>query len=178
MRIWWTPWLPSGGFHFLHKIWEKLRNSPFPALVKSSFPWLSKHVKFFILLVSRSGSYIYIQTGQSEMKGPTLRLIHWNKLAAFSWASKVIRDFFGFALPRSRATISANQMQDLNQPHPGHLRFPRASSRLLVFSLSSHWLIMILSFALIGRCDYFRFSIFATRLKTAIFEVRVYLLYS
>ena len=114
MRIWWTPWLPSGGFHFLHKIWEKLRNSPFPALVKSSFPWLSKHVKFFILLVSRSGSYIYIQTGQSKMKGPTLRLIHWNKLAAFSWASKVIRDFFGFALPRSRATISANQMTKTN----------------------------------------------------------------
>lgn len=112
MRIWWTPWLPSGGFHFLHRIWEKLRNSPFPALVKSSFPWLSKHVKFFILLVSRSGSYIYIHTEQSKMKGPTLRLVHWNKLAAFNCASKVIRDFFGFALPRSRATISANQMQD------------------------------------------------------------------
>ena len=175
MRIWWTPWLPSGGFHFLHEIWEKLRNSPFPALVKSSFPWLSKHVKFFILLVSRSGSYIYIQTGQSKMKGPTLRLIHWNKLAAFSWASKVIRDFFGFALPRSRASQPIKWLK----PTPSwSLAFSRASSRFLVFSLSSHWLIMILSFALIGHCDYFGFSFFATRLKTAIFEVRVYLLYS
>ena len=34
------------------------------------------------------------------------------------------------------------------------LSFPRTYSRLHVFTLSSHWLLVIFIFALIGRCDY------------------------
>ena len=36
--------------------------------------------------------------------------------------------------------------------------FSRAWGRLHVFTLSSHWLLVIFTFVLIGRCDYFDFG--------------------
>ena len=84
---------------------------------------------------------------------------------------------------------NSNQMQNENQSRLGHSRFPaleadfefslaacdiflcsawllqlislifRASGRLLVLTMSSDWFLMIFSFVLIGRCDYFGFGL-------------------
>ena len=75
--------------------------------------------------------------------------------------SKVIRDCIGFALLRSVISLE-NSRHPLSQSDAKlkpiltwSLAFSRASSRLHVPTLSSDWFLMIFSFVLIGRCDYF-----------------------
>ena len=78
--------------------------------------------------------------------------------------SKLIWDCIGFALLRSVSGLQ-NSCHPLNQSDPKlkpiaswSLTFYRASGWLHVFTLSSHWLLVIFAFVLIGRCDYFGFG--------------------
>ena len=65
-----------------------------------------------------------------------------------------IRFTFFFAL-QSRSDINLNQsLHDA----PWSLAFSRATGRLHAFTSSCHWLPLIISFTLIGRCDYFGFG--------------------
>ena len=50
------------------------------------------------------------------------------------------------------------------------LAFSRASGGLLVFTLSSHWLLGIYSLLLIGLCDYFLFCFYDTIEKRCFLE--------
>ena len=69
--------------------------------------------------------------------------------------SKVILDWIGFPLLRS-VIGQENSRHFLNQSDAKTKT--RARRHLLVFALSSHWLLGIFPFALIGRCDYFGFG--------------------
>ena len=78
--------------------------------------------------------------------------------------SKVIRNSVGFALLRS-VIGQENSRHPLRQSDAKlkpiatwSLAFSRACGQLHVFTLSSHWLLVIFSFILIGRCDYFGFG--------------------
>ena len=84
--------------------------------------------------------------------------------AIFNWVSKVIRDYIGFALLRSVIGLE-NSRHPLNQSDAKlkpiatwSLVFSRAWDRLRVFTLSSHWFVVIFIFVLIGCCDYFGFG--------------------
>ena len=73
--------------------------------------------------------------------------------------SKVIRDCIGFALLRSVIGLE-NLRHPLNQSDAKlkpivtwSLAFFRASGRLHAFTLSSHWLLVMLTFVLFGCCD-------------------------
>ena len=84
--------------------------------------------------------------------------------AIFNWVSKVIRDCIGFALLRSVIGLE-NSRHPLKQSDAKvkpiatwSLAFSRAWDRLRVFTLSSHWFVMIFILVLIGRCDYFGFG--------------------
>ena len=84
--------------------------------------------------------------------------------AIFNRVSTVIRDCFGFASLRS-VIGSKNSRHSLSQsdakPKPittWSIAFSRASGRLHVFTLSSHWFLLIFIFVLIGCCDYFGFG--------------------
>ena len=75
--------------------------------------------------------------------------------------SKVIRDCIGFALLRfgiglehSRHPLNQSGVK-LKPIATCLLAFSRALGRLHVFISSSHWLLVIFSFVLIDRCDYF-----------------------
>ena len=57
---------------------------------------------------------------------------------------EIIRDCFGFIpLLYDWFTLSTNQKQNLNHLRLGRSRFSRASGSLLVFNLSSRWLMII-----------------------------------
>ena len=91
--------------------------------------------------------------------------------------SKVIRDCIGFALLRSVIGLE-NSRHPLNQSNTKlkpfatwSLAFSRASGRLHVFTLSSHWLLVIFTFVLIGRCDYFRFGFKTLNRKALYFKI-------
>ena len=82
----------------------------------------------------------------------------------FNWVSKVIRNCIGFALLRSVIGLE-NSRHPLNQSDAKlkpiatwSLAFSRAWDRLRVFTLSSHWFVVIFIFVLIGCCDYFGFG--------------------
>ena len=88
---------------------------------------------------------------------------------------KVIRDCIGFALLRSVIGLE-NSRHPLNQSDAKVkptvtwlLTFSRASGRLPVFTLSSHWLPLKFSFVLIGRYDYFGFA-FTTLNRKAVYN--------
>ena len=100
--------------------------------------------------------------------------------AIFNWVSQVIRDCIGFALLRSVIGLE-NSHHPLNQSDAKLkpiakwlLAFSRASGQLHVFTLSSHWLLVILTFVLIGRCDYFGFGF--TTLNWKVLYVWVFIL--
>ena len=77
---------------------------------------------------------------------------------------KVIRDCIGFALVRS--VIGQKLSRPLPNQSDAKLKpiatsppaFSRALRRLHIFTLSSHWLLVIFIFVPIGRCDYFGFG--------------------
>ena len=78
--------------------------------------------------------------------------------------SKVIGDCIGFALLRSVIGLK-NSRHPLNQSDAKVkpiatwlLTFSRASGRLHVLTVSSHWLLVMLTVVLIGCCDYFGFG--------------------
>ena len=76
----------------------------------------------------------------------------------FNWMSKVIRDCTGFALLCSVIGLE-NLSHTLN--HQMHNKF-----LLLIqfgFTLSSHWLLKVFTFPLIGGCDYYSFGFFNTK---------------
>ena len=84
--------------------------------------------------------------------------------AISNWVLKVIRDCIGFALLRSVIGLE-NLRHSLDQSDAKlkpiatwSLAFSRAWDRLRVFTLSSHWFVVIFIFVLIGRCDYFGFG--------------------
>ena len=78
--------------------------------------------------------------------------------------SKLIRDRFGLAslfslidLKVSRHLLhQSDAKRNLTVSWP--LAFSRASRSLLVLTLSSDWLLVMFSFALIGKCDSFGFG--------------------
>ena len=81
--------------------------------------------------------------------------------------SKVIRDYIGFALLRSVIGLE-NSRHPLNQSDAKLkpiatllLVFSRASGQLhvFVFTLSSYWLLVMLTVVLNGRFDYFGFDV-------------------
>ena len=79
----------------------------------------------------------------------------------------MIRGCIGFAVLRSVIGLE-NSRHPLNQSDAKlnyepiatwSLAFSRArADRLRVFTLSSHWFVVIFIFVLIGRCDYFGFG--------------------
>ena len=83
----------------------------------------------------------------------------------------MIRDDIGFALIRSVILSVIGKLAPPSQPircktksnHDLVTRvFPRLKRMCLhVFTLSSHWLLVMLTFVLIGRCDYFGFRLTA-----------------
>ena len=109
----------------------------------------------------------------SETNGNTLLLLYFR--AIFNWASKVIRDCIGFDLLRSVIGLE-NSRHPLNQSD-AKLKpiatwspaFSRAWGRLPVFTLSSHRLLLIFIFVLIGRYDYFGFG-FTTLNRKALYH--------
>ena len=54
---------------------------------------------------------------------------------------------------------------------PWSLAFSRATGRLHAFTSSCHWLPLIISFTLIGRCDYFGFGFRHSIEKRSIYPV-------
>ena len=87
-----------------------------------------------------------------------------NLRAIFNWVSKVTRDCVGFALLRFVISLE-NCHHALNQSDAKlkpiatwSLAFSRASGRLRVFTLSSHWFLVTFTFVLICCCDYFGFG--------------------
>ena len=90
--------------------------------------------------------------------------------------SKVIRDCIGFVLLRSVIGLE-NSRHFLNQSDAKlkpiatwSLAFSRAYRRLLIFALSSDWLLGIFPFVLIGRSDYFGFG-FTTLNRKALYQL-------
>ena len=84
----------------------------------------------------------------------------------------------GFALLRSVIGLE-NSRHPLNQSDAKlkpiatwSFAFSRACVWLRVFTLSSHWLLVIFIFALIGRCEYFGFG-FTTLNPKALYGVRL-----
>ena len=84
--------------------------------------------------------------------------------AIFNWALKVIWDCIGFALLHSVIGLE-NLHHPLNQSDAKlkpiaiwSLTFSRTWDWLRVFTLSSHWFVVIFIFVLIGHCDYFGFG--------------------
>ena len=77
----------------------------------------------------------------------------------FNRVSKVIAGLLWFCFTitfcdwfkKSRATFSANQMQNQNQSRLGRAHFP-AWRRLHVFASSSHCLIVLFTLVVIGHC--------------------------
>ena len=91
----------------------------------------------------------------------------------FNRMSKVIRDCIGFALLRSVIGLENSRHLDQSDARlkpiaSRSLAFSRAWGRLHVFTLSSHWLLVIFSFVPIGRCDYFGFG-FTTLNRKALY---------
>ena len=81
--------------------------------------------------------------------------------AVSNWVSKVMLYCFGFALLRC-VIGPENSRHNLNQSNvklkpnmTWSLAFSRALRRLAVSNLSSHWLIIMATFFLIGSCDHF-----------------------
>ena len=66
---------------------------------------------------------------------------------------------------KTRAIISADQMQNLKPIATWSLALSRASSRLQVLTLSSHWLMMMSNVILIGSCDCLGFGFWTLNLK-------------
>ena len=63
-----------------------------------------------------------------------------------------------FDWPRKLAPPSQPIRCKLKPIAPWSLAFSRATGRLHAFTSSCHWLPLIISFTLIGRCDYFSFG--------------------
>ena len=59
-------------------------------------------------------------------------------------------------------------MKTIREFHPS--RFPRLEDDA-VFTLSSHWLLVVFTFVLIGRCDYFGFCYTTLNRKALLYEV-------
>ena len=81
--------------------------------------------------------------------------------AVSNWVSKVMLYCFGFALLRcvigpenSRHNLNQSKVK-LKPNTTWSLAFSRALRRLTVSNLSSHWLIIMATFFLIGSCDHF-----------------------
>ena len=98
-----------------------------------------------------------------------------NSLEQFSTVSKVIQDCIGFALLRSVIGLE-NSHHPLNQSDAKLkaivtwlLAFSRARGRFRVFTLSPYWLLVMLTFVLIGYCDYFGFG-FTTLNRKALYS--------
>ena len=88
--------------------------------------------------------------------------------------SKVIRDCIGFGalcivigLENSRYPLSQSDAK-LKPIATLSLAFSRAGGRLHAFTLSSHWLLLIFSSVLIGRCDYFGFGFYGNQSKSVL----------
>ena len=84
--------------------------------------------------------------------------------AVSNWVSKVMLYCFGFALLRC-VIGPENSRHNLNQSNvklkpntTWSLAFSRALRKLAVSTLSSHWLIIVVTFFLIGSCDYLDFG--------------------
>ena len=84
--------------------------------------------------------------------------------AVSNWVSKVMLYCFGFALLRC-VIGPENSCHNLNQSNvklkpntTWSLAFSRALRKLAVSTLSSHWLIIMVTFFLIGSCDYLDFG--------------------
>ena len=78
-----------------------------------------------------------------------------------------------FDWPRKLAPPSQPIRCKLKPIAPWSLAFSRATGRLHAFTSSCHWLPLIISFTLIGRCDYFGFGlVFDTQLKSALYISR------
>ena len=78
--------------------------------------------------------------------------------ATFSFQCRIAVVLLYFALwlvQKTRDTLSTNQMQNQKTITTWSPAFSRALGSLLVFTLSSHWLLVTFSFALIGCCDNF-----------------------
>ena len=96
--------------------------------------------------------------------------------AIFNWVSKVIRDCIGFTLLRSVIGLEISRHffdqsdAKLKPIATWSLAFSRALRRLLVFALSSHWLLGIFPlFWLHGCCDNFGFG-FTTLNRKALYS--------
>ena len=121
-----------------------------------SWDWRLGRIKW----VSGAGSAL-TTSGRSTSCTSVLQVSY---RAILNWVSKVIRDCIGFALLRSVIGLE-NSRHPLNQSDAKlkpiatwSLAFSRAWDRLRVFTLSSHWFVVIFIFVLIGRCDYFGFG--------------------
>ena len=82
----------------------------------------------------------------------------------FNWVSKVIRDCIGFALLCSVSGLE-NSRHLLSQ---SDTKLKPITTWLHAFTSISHWLPLIFSFVLIGRCDYFGFG-FTTLNRKALY---------
>ena len=113
--------------------------------------------------------------GKSLLKPEVNDLLTVNSLEQFSTVSKVIRDCIGFALLRS-VIGQENSRHPLNQSDAKlkamvtwSLAFSRALGRFRVFTLSPYWLLVMLTFVLIGHCGYFGFG-FTTLNRKALYS--------
>ena len=75
-----------------------------------------------------------------------------------------------FDWPRKLAPPSQPIRCKLKPIAPWSLAFSRATGRLHAFTSSCHWLPLIISFTLIGRCDYFGFGFRHSIEKRSIFK--------
>ena len=83
----------------------------------------------------------------------------------FQFSVESIQDCFGFALvllyfplwlvQKTCTTFSNNQIQNYNQSWLGLQHFPHILGSLVVFTLSSNWLLRVFNFFLIECYDYF-----------------------
>ena len=95
--------------------------------------------------------------GYMDFRFTTLRAI-------FKWVSKVIRNSFVFCITSLCAW--STKLASLSKPIGWKLKsitiwtpaFSRTLGNLVEFTISSHWLLKIFSFLLIGLCVNFRFS--------------------
>lgn len=84
----------------------------------------------------------------------------------YSIVSKVSWDCVGFDLLHSVIGPKKNSQHFLYQSDANHDLVTRIFPRFLVgFTLSSHWLLKVLSFLLISWCDYFGFDFTILNLK-------------
>ena len=95
--------------------------------------------------------------------------------------SKLIRDRFGFASLSSLIGLKVsrhllNQSDAKRKPTASWpLAFSRASRSLLVLTLSSDWLLVMFSFVLIGKSDFFGFG-FTTLNRKGLNSIFVFVL--